>query len=677
MEAKEAKETKEEKLVPDVVFKERTITIPKRLGKFEDIFNMFEKPVSIEVKPEDILPPLFEVPRFRRPRDIILTAEAKEETLPRIRIPRRIIPLTESDIENISEDDREEAIEEREEEIGEREEEIASARRDRLEREEGLIEGRIKKQTLSAEQVLAFLVRETPAVDPEIRSPGFNSDILEQVIIANLDPDDGNIRNPQVLQKQLGELLQIGINNALQSNNPKLNVRGVVATFGKKMHQLATDGTFADEKEFSEFVNKEVIQKQVRIDEDQLKNIKFETRFPVGMVFADLFGSDLSVLEQRQLTIDEIREMQREFQRELEFKSTSDPNFDLDLQNLFNWVQEHVVNDQLREVIGADILAKQRDVRIFRKRLPESFSRPGIRFQPSDLGRQTILQEGILTNIKNNIFPQMQNIQERFDGAESGDGNKQRAKNNARTLLNDLNTTFRKHNVIISKPDGTTELLQIKRRKGAQSAPNILEDIGRAINQFSDTTLTFSHIPVKAPGQRIKTEEIIKDIQRVSRPPTARKSKRRKKVHAPIKITKLGKITIHRDSHPSSLREIIIDPETKKEDLLKLAHILQIESGLLMEKDGDGILRIVKGKTKLSDVYHILITEFHKHLGQKTRLLYEPKQAVGGQFLDGFLSPIFRNKKILGGGFSISQLNRTKGRLLDLPISIITHHRQF
>lgn len=538
-----------------------------------------------------------------------------------------------------------------------------------LTEEEFPVQPRPKERPLAAESVAQFF-QESLQINTEVSFPGYNPDIIGNVIVTNIDAD-GEIIDKPLLKKQLGEVLEIGIKGALQSSNPNENLRFVISTFGRKLHELADADLFADNKEVSKFINQEIIQKQIQIPKSQLQNMGSEFRVPLALVFKDLFKNDLSILETKQLDIDTIREIQRSFQREISTVGISDPNFDRDLRNLFNYVQEHVANDQLKEVLSADILAKERDVNVFRGRLPAAFSRPGIRINPSDLGRQTVIQESVLSNIKNNISSALADINQTFE-----DGDKDAALFKSQSLFADLNLAFKQHKVIVSNPDGTTELLQLKTRRGRQGSKQIVDDIKEALDKFGDTTLTFSHIPVIAPGRPVKTEQIIEDIKRITkkRAPSKKKRKKQMKFHAPLKTTKLGTIIIHRDIHPSSLREIILEKTTKKKDMLKLAHILQIESGLLMDKDSQPLLNIVKGKTKLEDIHHVLMVEFHKHLGHRTKFLYQPKSNVGGQFLDGFLAPIFR-PEILGGGFATDLTSRLKGQILDLPISTFTHHR--
>ncbi|MHA2367050.1 MAG: hypothetical protein ACXAC7_24065 [Candidatus Hodarchaeales archaeon] len=115
-------------------------------------------------------------------------------------------------------------------------------------------------------------------------------------------------------------------------------------------------------------------------------------------------------------------------------------------------------------------------------------------------------------------------------------------------------------------------------------------------------------------------------------------------VHKPTDEHKIGSIKILSDSL-SKVKEIIIEPHTTGKDILKLAHALGRENGVLLKIDGTDVVDIHgenKDFEKIANVIIKLLNDAPK--GHALRLVYKPSHSFGGHFVGGMFTNMIYNK---------------------------------
>lgn len=152
---------------------------------------------------------------------------------------------------------------------------------------------------------------------------------------------------------------------------------------------------------------------------------------------------------------------------------------------------------------------------------------------------------------------------------------------------------------------------------------------------------------LKAFTDQLKNEtDSIKRLQNISDTEFARKIglqfKEGLAIHDAHKEHSMGHIKILTNEN-KKIKEIIIEPFATNEDILKLAHALHRENGILVDLEGNEIFTVKKGSNNERELILKLLKLFEK-IGKNhvLRLLYKSNNPIGGHFVGGaFTQPIY------------------------------------
>ncbi len=456
---------------------------------------------------------------------------------------------------------------------------------------------------------------------PEANIPSFNRDLLNRVIEKNLN-QFGVIENKDAFQRELGDVIEQGLKSGLTG---EITLKSVVSTIGNTLKQ---------HPELSDQIT-------VPFDKALLSRISPQTldtfdvnRGAVPSHVQNIFRDDIrDIAEQKEVDINDIRQVVREFETDLRKRLLSleaDLTFN-DLGAVIAYIDDHVIDDALKENL------KGKATEIFNLR---SF-RDGVNVQRGEqlqpLSGSKVMIMGVQPRLQmaNTIIDQLQEIQELDERKEI---TKREGRKRVTILKNEIENLARvaQLNVDLSSVDPTVGGGKTIRERLRRAAEN-LQDI---------TNVRITYIrPINEDGDQINISQLVGQLKSDLVKKTISKPRHEKSSTEPRAKFKNITPNIVVTNIAGNKKEIEISSSASMEELLVLSSLLISESGSIRNIDDEPLLEIVRGLTEVKDIIAILVNE-QKHNAAKTvRLLYVPNSHVGGNFIGGFLSNL-RKKKL-------------------------------
>lgn len=160
--------------------------------------------------------------------------------------------------------------------------------------------------------------------------------------------------------------------------------------------------------------------------------------------------------------------------------------------------------------------------------------------------------------------------------------------------------------------------------------------------------------------EKIKKQNVIRIVKNINKEKfDIIKTNRGDIIHDPISHHNIGNIIIL--TSPKKFKEIIIPPNVKGQDILKLAHALVNEAGKLFDQDGNELINITRKSEQLAIIIRKILNVISSHKsGSQIRLLYVPENLSHGHFVGGFMSNIYNKSNI--NKHLVTQLKHHTGR---------------
>jgi len=392
----------------------------------------------------------------------------------------------------------------------------------------------------------------------------------------------------------------------------------------------------------------DLISDIIDLDRIQISSVKLESQIP------DLFIDEVNTLRSQSLTPIESDRINKMFAQELkevidvQIKTGVDPR--RSHQEMLQYVNDHVANPTLKELmlntVNRSIAQSGLLVRIDQPLIQKSF----VGLQPRRM--ESTIGSDILATISPRIA-QFRELNER----------KVPISDTVNHLIDEVNDKLKNNGVSKKTRSGSLELINI-RKSGSVKAR--LDRIEKVFVGLSDPRSTFFRTPITTVRDIQESSNIVRDIKSAIR--SQPRKKRDMKIKAPHSFKTMGRIKIFHDRN-NNVSEILIPHTSKIQDLLKLAHILSIENGLIEDTNDNILLTVKRGITSESQILKIIQEQFKKHSGHDFRLIFKPKSRVGGLFLKSLL-PVIANKSLknehIGSGL--------KNHILDSSLISMTHY---
>lgn len=492
----------------------------------------------------------------------------------------------------------------------------------------------------------------------EFSTAEFNSQLLGQLLDQQVD-FTGTIATPRAFADQLGQLLEIGLRQALSSGDPGLGVERVFSTVGNTLE--AFERNVEDTEAVSKFVNRAIFSTISKSGIEDIKRVPVDDAALIGQVFQD--DTD-QITSQTNLPLNDIQMISRMFAGELR---------DLTRQQLLNlnkWVNDHVADQRLKATLASQVnsalvikrRSKELEIPLLAERAITQTLQPISQSQgilvPSQI--QDIIRDSVAANIfriadlqPDDRLGEVQALAEHFNAA-----------------VNSLKFT--------QTINGVRSVPHVKTRSATGrdlSGDEILGALASITERLDQPEVIFTYFPTRAEGRPLDMNQIAQQIMRDFQPRTlARKRTEKQNISQPRSVFKIGNVTIkERTIEGRKEREIDILPNASVEDLLKVAQALIMENGTLKDVKRNTLLEIVKGETTIEEVLRVFMNEQKINLGKIIRITYNPASLVGGAFLDGFMSPLLSKPFNLRKGMSTNVMrtgitfHNPKGGILPVP----------
>ncbi len=534
------------------------------------------------------------------------------------------------------------------------------------------------------------------------QSVDFSPSGLISYIAANSGTSQSNPRIFDVRgsKKPFIKLIETQLRKSLASRN-LLDLKSTFKTIGIAAKQLQSTSGIDVVSELKEIVENIVPLQKFR----QLESAVFS---PVDIpdLINTLTKTDLKRLEERDLSLDEIRMIRRQFAQDLqdleqeivanteheiatrraaaEFGLSRGPADLFEFtRNTFlqlkDYISKHVANRQLNRLLLNDIdnkIVEERDkfgIQIGAappKIIPLSATRLHLLSDTSSQDVSSILGDSLDAVI----------------ATQNRIGTDKRFKRQGPKLSNDVITLAKNFNEFAQKNQIKDPLTQApilvplefsgEQKSGAVVLPftrplstkEILDELSRVRDSFERKEQSFQIVPRLIRDHRTGDVKsmILRDLQDMRNkeksrlimnapPPKHRKDTISKRSSFPgieikrgprrPRLQKRGEITTI--SHGARIRELKIKSSVTIEELAKIANMIVMESGSLEDVNGVSLLTVIKGVTTIKDVLIELMKLMESHAGNDFSIIFAPHEVFGGMFIDGSLDIIHKHKKLM------------------------------
>lgn len=514
---------------------------------------------------------------------------------------------------------------------------------------------------------------------PALETDTYNREIIEDVIQRNLYQENifnppasfniqfhqGDVKDPEKLQKELSEVLEIGLKQALVQPDPGHSARQAFGTLAEASHDMNNKGLLYDTGAINAGI---VAAVNSTIGSQSVANLHYRELLPPEVITNKFNAAGQHLLQKPNLTVPEMNQISNKYKAiiaevQVTMNAQGMPARDVSniLRQFSRWTDDHVENEQLRRILKNDAR------RVSGQRLSD------LGFRASNLQPEIVpitVSKGIaiespqardeLARIPNLVTEHVDNV-----------GNTGQAASNLVGIIDTLNRNAFLHRMRFQKPavQGVRpppELININVRHPDNTIKSINQlkaELKVVTDNFINPRVTtLRHSSREAEVKGTSEIDFIRDLKAATQTIKHKSNKprvRKSTMPRPHTIKKIGAIIIR--GNTTNRKEIVIKASAKKEDLMKLVYLLTAEDGILEDPNHNHILKIKKGMGAAA-VYDALMIEFSKNLGGDLILTYHSDSPVGGQFLDGFMS-IFNDRPLipiapalLGGRLSLGAL---------------------
>lgn len=526
-------------------------------------------------------------------------------------------------------------------------------------------------------------------------SNSFNKNIIRNTIRDNVD-EDGNIQNIALLKSNFKDIMEIGFKQTLPTDDPGNLSMQAISTLSTAIHEAVKDHDINDS---------DVLH---RIAQEAVNELVGRTALPsmlsapisdVDKITETIFQPEIRRFRNMEnLDVTQIRRVKRDFDRflnqmRMDIISEAITNPSVEFNALSNYLENNISNEQLRNIL-------LREVDITRKTV-QNFQKDFIVGVPPSIVPRTLSQgmligtpqrEQLISNVYGNIIEDASQISEEFKLSEIGPNTAaaQQAQNiltdRIREGINAANIMANSHGIRVKIPGQAVRPAFVSPRNSDGSSKNMFEmllAVEEMRNMLQTSEITFFRNPSAIDEASGVTEEkFFTDISRARVPTSSAKRRPRHKrttVPKPPKETKLGNIRILA-TEGSNIKELDIPAGSKTSDVVKLATILTMETGLLEDINGKLLLRVQKNQVDVTKIVTIILEQLNINAGHDIKLLYLPEHSLGGHFLDGFLSSLHERDLVSKGGSLKSNgfiIHNPFFPLSQFPISMFTRFRKF
>jgi hypothetical protein len=581
---------------------------------------------------------------------------------------------------------------------------------------------------------------------PPFEEEKFTADSLTRFIEENID-EQGLL--PDEKQSELDK--QINDELLKARNNPE-RILGILATIGRSSRLLDDAGTTEGAEIFESILSDKVpldnplrVRGSLSVSQDVVPDLIF-----------NLFGADLQRLQTRNLGQTEILAIRRDFQEDLEnleekIKATTegeleareaareaargfaaiprDPGFLPPVfgqgifQALQNYIDKHVVNDQLRILLLNDI---ENRISADRDKIGVRLGNAPRQITPLSATSLQIIREPLAEGIGSVLGESLDRLNRRQARILTATGQIDRRKTrqkalvdeDTRSLVEDFNGFIRR-NQIKDPRTGLLQLIPLRREVATDEPPSGLEEdpedaktepiptadllveLANARQQYSRFEQSFSRVPIRQRDSVTGTsrDQILQDLQNLQRSelqknmdprlpgihkhPTSTISRRAKLPGVEIRRGRRMPVkTLSGVPRTSAMpREIKVNENISLEELAKISNMIAQESGTLEDVRHQPLLDVQRGVTPIQSIVAVFVDQQRKHSGKAFSLIYVPHNIFGGMLLDGSLDVIHKNRQLvnpvdpmhgtLGGNIFSDILNVGKS-IVTAPLGIVS-----
>ena len=457
----------------------------------------------------------------------------------------------------------------------------------------------------------------------------YNTNLVANTIRENLSM--GDIVNDDKLFSEIQDILEIGVSQALSSNDQQINITKVFSTLAQALRNIGADAN--NPKLISEIIDKAAFG---LISKQGLEDLSFIPQEDIDMDFSveALFGDALNkAINRPNISISEVRKIARDFSKELKEKVDQGATQQT-FKNIVAWIDRNVANPTLKAALRSQ--ARMFEVELIRIKSAQQIQ--GVpELIPLAEGRGILLNRDVALNFSNELEKVLNKVSELPSEQIGPKLNK---------LVDKTNEVIRELHIHAIR-DGRSVLPTISKTDldGKRKSPLVIvRELQALARELPSPVSQFTFLPMISEGKPLDTRSIIRDLHnRFSKQTKKSKSDRRVISSKGFTKSKFGKISIitQRGEYSKNL-EIVIPPNASIEDLLKLIQALLQEDGQLNDVDDMPLIKIQRGITTLSDVLAAIRKEQKEMLGVEIHLSYHPSDPVGGMYLGGSLSNLLK-----------------------------------
>lgn len=546
------------------------------------------------------------------------------------------------------------------------------------------------------------------------QNENFSIDMIVQ-LFANESTDPG--KDTGFLDKgdsaeDFALLVAKAFRDAIAMKDP-LAIKGVFNTLGQAAAQIRIDTGHDPIDIFERIIDAEFPLERL----GQLEGKVFQD-IDVGNLIETLFTVDLQLLQQRNIGPDELIAIRNQFKQdldELEQHISEEGDTFLFGQNTFRMLQDyinsHVDNDQLRQVLLGDI---QQVIAANRQKLGIQLGEAPPIITPITTSLTTVLRQDTAESISNVIGEQLREIdraQRHIDSFGRQNVNRLEAAQRDRIIaaVTDVNI-FTMRNQIRNPRTGQIITIATERedtvapqRVAAVSASRakqrvrpvknaeLVEQLRTIAQTLARPVQTFEHTPrrIRDITTGLSREGIIQDLiemeQRMNTRIMTMLRPRRQLESSVSRRAKFPNIEIRRGQRRiksingqmekifgAQMREIRIRKEISLAELAKIANMIAMEDGSLEDIHQRALLDVQKGVTTIQEIVSAIMSQQHANSGNDFSLIFVPSNPVGGMFLDGALAAIHTNRMLVSpvGGDIFSSIFNTVGNVVKTVASV-------
>ncbi len=465
-------------------------------------------------------------------------------------------------------------------------------------------------------------------------TPTFNEKIIEKTIRRQISAS-GDVIDEDRLFVQVRDILAKGVAEALESKNSEANLLGVFSSLAQAIRNIG--GDINDPDNVSNLLDRAAFSLVGRQGLEDLTFIPQQDP-ATNVAIAALFGDDLALAVNRpNISVAQVQEIARDFNNELVDFIESGLVDKSTFKNIVNWIDKHIANADLKAALRSQ--ARKFDIEL--QRIESDQQLQGVpELIPLAQGRGILLDRDIAIDFSNELNRSIAIIAEL---PQDQVGPK------LLELLDVTNGVLRNLNIHAIR-NGRNIIPTITRTKIDGSMKNPIEIVNELLalaQELPSPVSKFTFLPIIAEGQPLNIDEIVRDLIsrfKKQRSKAIRAKSARKMISHPSKRSNFGKVVIHttRSESGGNEFEIIIEPNAKLEDILKIVAAVLVEDGQLRDVDGKVLLHITKNITPKSEVLAVIRKEQKSMMGVKVHLSYKPTDPVGGSFLGGALSALLK-----------------------------------